>query len=330
MKRKILILIGAVLTLLFVGVVVFFLSRGNESTSLSLPGNSKKLSVVTTLFPLAEFAREVGGDFVDVKLLLPPGAEAHAFEPTPQDIAMINSADLFIFTGKAMEPWAENIASEAQKSGVRVLDASVGVPMLLRREDRKEDSGDTDSHDSEEANGRVDPHIWLDPENAIHMVQEIEKALSEKDAEHKDVYRERSEAYQETISLIDEAYRTTLESCATKTLLYGGHYAFGYVAKRYGLSYRAAQGFSPDAEPTARTLAELTDQIRRENIRFIFYEELSSPKIAETLSRETGATLLLLNAAHNVSKEDMGEKVSFLDILEENRANLAEGLECRE
>lgn len=303
------------------GAGMFFVLYKTERTSdLKQDG---KLSVVTTLFPLYDFVKKVGGDRVAVSLLLPPGVEAHAFEPTPGDIARIHRADVFVYTGEFMEPWAHDIIDGAEKD-IKVVDASVGI------EPTKEEEADHyDESKDEYHNGGVDPHIWLDFENATLMVGTIAEVFAEVDPEYANRYRENATLYRERLSALDRSYRASLESCMTKRIVYGGHYAFGYLARRYGLQYSAAQGFSPDAEPSAKDLAMLVERVRSDNIRFIFYEELTSPKIAETIAREAGAELLLLNAAHNISKEDYNTGVTFLLIMEENRKNLVRGLECR-
>ncbi|MCL5431829.1 MAG: zinc ABC transporter substrate-binding protein, partial [Patescibacteria group bacterium] len=117
--------------------------------------------------------------------------------------------------------------------------------------------------------------------------------------------------------------------CKIKDVVYGGHYAFGYLTKRYGLNYVAAQGIAPDSEPTANDMVNLVKQIKKNGIKYIFYEELTSPKISETLAKETGTQMLLLNAAHNVTKQDLNNGVSYLSIMRENLANLKVGLECQ-
>ena len=128
---------------------------------------------------------------------------------------------------------------------------------------------------------------------------------------------------------MDTLYRTTLAACKDKEIVYGGHYAFGYMAKRYGLKYLAAQGVSPDAEPTANDLVKLVEQIEKDKIRYVFYEELTSPKIAETIAGETKAKLLLLNAAHNLSRDQFEQGLSFFDILKKDLENMRVGLECK-
>jgi zinc transport system substrate-binding protein len=160
------------------------------------------------------------------------------------------------------------------------------------------------------------------------MVDNILNAIIEKDPANADFYQKNATDYKNKLTQLDNQYRSGLASCQSKEIVYGGHYAFGYLAKRYDLTYTSAQGFSPDSEPSAKDLVNLTKQIKDNNIKYVFYEELASPKIAETLANETKTQLLLLNGAHNITKEDYKNNISFLYIMEKNLANLKIGLGC--
>ena len=285
--------------------------------SRPLQSGSQKLVVVTTIFPLYDFVKNIGQDQVEVSLLLPPGIEAHSFEPKPSDIAKINTADIFIYTGKFMEPWAQDIIQGATNKNLKVVDASFGITLIPGV-----------FYDVSGPAGAQDPHIWLDFDNDKQIIQTITDALAAKDPVHAAYYQQQAVQYQAKLSALDYQYQTTLNSCTTREIIYGGHYAFGYLAKRYNLQYFAAQGISPDAEPTAQDLVKLVKQIKDNNIKYVFYEELTTPKIAATIAQETSAQMLLLNAAHNVSKEDLTGGRTFLQIMEGNLNNLKIGLQC--
>lgn len=288
---------------------------------------AQKITVVSTLFPLHDFVKNIGQDKLEAVLLLPPGTEAHAFEPTPSDIVKINNAKLFVYTGESMEPWAHTIAKSADKK-VKIVDASLGIEMQKKETEQEK----VDQHESKEEypqHGEVDPHIWLDFGNAKLMIETIEKALSEIDPQNTAFYQANAENYKTALTKLDERYRQTLAHCQHKKIIHGGHFAFGYLTKRYDLEYVAAQGFSPDSEPTARDLAALVEQLKENKLAYVFHEELASPRIAETLARETGAKLLLLNGAHNLSKEDFASGASYLSLMENNLENLKLGLNCQ-
>jgi zinc transport system substrate-binding protein len=282
------------------------------------PVQMKRLRVVTTLFPLYDMAKNIGAGKAEVSLLVPPGVEAHSFEPKPSDIVKINEADVFVYTGKFMEPWADDVIKGAINKNLIVVDASSGTKMIPGV-----------FHDADEPAGSLDPHIWLDFDNAAIMVKNILQAFQIKDSANQAFYAQKSGEYSRKLTELDSLYKTTLAACKNRTIVYGGHYAFGYLVGRYGLKYLAAQGVSPDAEPTANDLIKLVEQIKKGRIKYIFYEELTSPRITETIAGETKAKMLLLNAAHNVSRDQLDQGVSFFDILRRNLENLSKGLECR-
>lgn len=276
-----------------------------------------KIKVVTTLFPLYDMARNIGSDKAEVSLLLPPGVEAHSFEPRPGDIVRINEADVFVFTGKFMEPWADRIIKGVENRDLIVVDASIGTKMIPG----------VSGHKGEQS-GSSDPHIWLDFDNAEIMARNIARAFQEKDPDNRAFYEDKASDFINKLIEIDSAYKTSLAGCRSREIVYAGHYAFGYLAHRYDLKYIAAQGVSPDAEPIASDLTRLVDQIKKDRIKYVFYEELTSPRIAETLVAETSAKMLSLSAAHNVTKDQFEQGVSFIDILKKDLDNLKVGLEC--
>jgi zinc transport system substrate-binding protein len=161
------------------------------------------------------------------------------------------------------------------------------------------------------------------------MVKNIVQAFQLKDSVNKDYYDQKANDYCNKLTELDSLYKRTLATCKDREIVYGGHYAFGYLAKRYGLKYVTAQGISPDAEPTANDLVKLVEQVKNNKIKYVFYEELTSPKIAETIAGETNAKLLLLNAAHNLSKDQFDQGLSFFDILKRDLDNLRVGLGCQ-
>jgi zinc transport system substrate-binding protein len=306
--------------ILFAAFLVAALSLAGCTKEQPAVPETRKLKVVATIFPLYDFARTVGGERADVSLLLPPGVESHHFEPRPEEILRLNRADVFVYMNRFMEPWAESVVKGVENRRLRVVDASSGIA-LSRRPDG---SAEEHEHDS----GGMDPHLWLDLQNASTIVEKIGEAFAASDPANADYYRKNAADYRARLAELDDRYRRGLENCGTRTLLHGGHYAFGYLARRYNLKYVSAFP-AGDAEPNARQLVEIVRMMRREGLRYVFYEELASPRIADTIARETGAKLLLLNGAHNVTRDQLKQGVTFIAIMEENLKNLREGLGCR-
>lgn len=289
------------------------------------PPETKKLTVVTTLFPLYDFAKNIGGEYAEVFLLLPPGVEPHGFEPKPEDIIRINTANIFIYTGKYMEPWAEKILKGVDNKALVVVDSSKGITLI----EGADDHGHAHGHGHDHAH-EMDPHIWLDFENAQKMVDNMLEGFITADPANESVYRKNAEDYKSLLIALDNKFREGLASCRTRYFIHGGHYAFGYMAKRYGLNYISAyHGFSPDAEPSARKLVEITRKMKKHDTNYVFYEGLISPRVAEVIAKETGANLLLLHGAHNLTRDDWEKGVTFIQLMEQNLANLRAGLQCQ-
>jgi zinc transport system substrate-binding protein len=286
----------------------FFACQKNEGK----PEGRKKLVVVTTLFPLYDFARNIGGPAVDVSLLLPPGVEPHDFEPRPADIIRIENSAVFVYTGPYMEPWVARLLSGMDHKKFTVVDASTGITLLKA------------------GGGGVDPHIWLDFVKAAEMVENIKNGLVGRTTADRSLFENNARSYQAKLRELDQRYRASLSGCRKDVIIHAGHFSCGYLAARYGLKYLSAYpGLTPNAEPTPQRLIEISSRIKKFGSPAIFYEELMTPTVAETLSKETGARLFMLHGAHNVSKEEMDKEVTFMSIMEKNLENLKEGLECR-
>ncbi|MGD0845052.1 MAG: zinc ABC transporter substrate-binding protein [Geobacteraceae bacterium] len=287
----------------------------------------KKLTVITTLFPLYDFARAIAGDKADVTLLLPPGIEPHTFEPKPADVMTVNKADIFVFTNIYMEPWAKSFINGLPAANVTIVDTSKGVTLLKAAPEEEGEEGEHGYHHHH--HGGMDPHIWMDFANARIMVENILSAMVAKDPANREYYTARAAHYKAELNKLDDEYKSGLSTCGKKVFLHGGHYAFGYLAKRYGLQYQAASAVNADAEPTPSKLAELVKLMRATGLKYVYSEELLSTRSADTIAKETGATVLMLHGAHNISKDDLAKGVTFISLMKKNLENLRTGLECR-
>jgi len=218
------------------------------------------------------------------------------------------------------------------KDGPLVVDSSRGATLLSQREgpaDGEALPGAERQPPAPAGGETVDPHIWLDFGNAQVMVDNILAAFVAKDPANKAFYEKNGQTCKARLAALDEEFREGLASCKTRLFVHGGHYAFSYLARRYGLTYVSVYGITPDAEPSPRRLAQIVGKMRRNGIKCIFYEELIQPRMAKTLAAETGARLLPLNGGHNVTREEMEKGVTFVSILEGDLENLRTGLQCR-
>jgi zinc transport system substrate-binding protein len=284
------------------------------------PVAERRLRVVTTMFTLYDWTRAIGGDYVDARMLMPPGTEAHTYAPRPSDVATIRQADLFVFLHPAMEPWAKDVLAGAIRPGLRILELAQNIELLQ--------SDESDGHDHDHAH-EVDPHVWLDPLRAVEMVRELGKVLGELAPEHQAELATNTEAYCARLHALDARIRESLASCRRRTVIFAGHNAFRYFAERYGLLFVSPYPrFSPDAAPSPAALTALVRATRETGSPVIFHEELISPRVAETVARETGAQLEMLHAVHNLSADDLRNGATYMSLMEENLQKLRKALDC--
>jgi zinc transport system substrate-binding protein len=267
---------------------VIFFSLCLSVLLYSVTAYADKIKVVATIAPLADFAKQVGGNKVEVTLLLPPGASPHTYEPTPKVVREISQARLFLKIGSGLEFWADRML-QAASANIGIVDSSAGVDLI---------KGISHSHDhahqrrDEQAN--TDPHIWLDPLICMEIIAKIETALSKADPANESYYKSNASAYTEKLRRLDR-------EIAEKTKLFRNreyvtfHSAWNYFSRRYGLKVAAVIEESPGKEPAPRHVKEIIEILKGLNTRVIFAEPQFSPKIAETIAREAGAKVLFLD-----------------------------------
>ena len=283
------------------------------------------IKVVVTLFPLYDFCREVGGDLVDCSMLLPPGVEPHGFAPSPQDVLSMNKADVFLYTSELMEPWVDGFRKNLP-STTSVVEVGKGLATMSTSGHSGCDHGCTHQDHGEESASR-DPHVWLDFQKAMTMVEVISKALSDAQPRNAATFERRAKAYVAKLKALDDRTRTELAKCELKTVISGGHFAFGYYVNRYGLSHQSPyDGFAPDAEPSPAAIAGLIDLLEEQRQTTLFTEEMLDDSVAKIIASETGAKLSLLHAAHNVTPEEVKRGETFISLMEGNLERLTEAL----
>lgn len=320
--RKSLLIALALLAAAAVGCAKKAPASSAQEPSQSGAG-AQKLSVAATLFPQYDFARAIAGDRAEVTMLLPNGLDSHSYDPTPADLVKISNSRLFLYTGEEMEPWSHSIVESLDPAKVTVVDVSSGVP--LDQEEEADEDGGGDGH-----NGRghvYDPHIWTDPVRAKKMAENIRDALIAADPEGEDLYRANAKAYLLELDALDEEFRSIVQSGKRNEIIFAGRFAFHYFCERYGLDHKAAfASCSGDAEPSVRMMAGLIQEINEKKIPVIFYEELTDPKVARSISGETGAKPLLLHSCHNVSRDEAGQGATYLSLMQQNADHLREAL----
>jgi zinc transport system substrate-binding protein len=276
-----------------------------------------KVTVMATIFPLFEFAQAVGGDRAEVSLLIPPGADVHSWRPRLGDIKkMAGDLRLFLYVGAALEPWAEDLVKNAAGPRLRTLAASQGLDLI---EEAGEEHGE---------HGEADPHVWLDFVQDLVIIDRIAAVMEEIAPAEASNFKANAEAYKAKLRALHDRYAETLAGCRGRRLVVGGHAAFAYLARRYGLVQTAVYGPSPDSAPAPRELVRIVAEAKAEKVKTVFYEPSVGDRLARILAAEIGADTRLLNPGHNLASPSSGGE-TFLDLMDRNLESLRHGLGCR-
>ena len=270
-------------------------ARAEENRTGEQPGN--RMQIVATIFPQYDFARQIVGDYADVYMLLKPGEEIHSYEPTPQDIKMIQNCDLFIYTGGENDVWVENILSSLGDEGprsVRLLDlvetsTEVHLEGMMEEKGDHDHDGEADDHAEDHGHNHFeeepDEHVWTSPENCVILIEKLTDIICGTDPSHAEAYRRNGDAYRSAFEQLDREYRQMADSAARRTILFGDRFPFLYLARELDLTcYAAFSGCSAESEPSAATIAFLIDKAVEEKLPVVFKIEFSNGNIASAVS----------------------------------------------
>ena len=287
----------------------FFAGCSKEDTFYDKP------SVVTTTYAIYDVASYIGGRDIDVSMLIPPGREIHTFEPTPQDIIKIKNANLVLYNGAGLEPWSEKF-----NFGSKGVDLSRFVQLKKFEEHHHH-------HHSHTLHSDYDPHYWLDFDNMKRVAEVIAKRFSELEPSKKQLFMQRAKEYEKMLTHLDESYRASLKNCK-KEEIFVNHNAYGYLASRYGFEVHSLVGLSPDAQPDPKTVQNLLDEIKKEEVKYIFYEPFENSAVLNSIAKDAGVKTLPLQPLGNITAKEAAKHMGYKEIMLENLHKLSKGLEC--
>ena len=306
----------------------------------------KKVSVVTTIFPLYDWVREItaGNDNVEIIMLLDSGADLHNYQPTAQDILKIASADLFVFVGGESDDWVEDVLETARNDQLVSVNLVEAMGDAIKMEeivegmehdehDHDDHDEDHDDHDEEEDHDHgeeADEHIWLSLRNAQALSRVIAEKLAQIDPDNASLYQSNFEAYHEKLARLDAAYAEAVNAAAYKTVLFGDRFPFRYLADDYGLSYYAAfSGCSAETEASFQTILFLAQKVDELNLPAVLTIEQPKARIAETIvsaTKNKNQKILAMNSLQSVTSQGVQAGITYLSAMEENLAVLKDAL----
>lgn len=249
---------------------------------------SNKIKVVASFNAMADITKEIGGDKIDLSVMVPKGVETHDFDPKPKDMASLNEAKVFVYNGLGMEGWAESALKTVNNSNLITVEASKHCNLIENKDNHN------DHEEEEHSHGKYDPHVWLSLKDANIMAKNILDGLVKADEGNKDYYLERYKNFTESNLKLLQEYDEKFSKIQNKTILVG-HEAFSYLARDFKITQKGVQGVFAEGEPTSNKLKELVEYSKTNNINTIFMETGGSAKISETVAKEVGAKVETLN-----------------------------------
>ncbi|MFC7392037.1 metal ABC transporter substrate-binding protein [Scopulibacillus cellulosilyticus] len=289
-------------------------NNGNQSSS----GSNKKLSIMTSTFPIYDFTKEIAGNRANVTNLLPSGADPHSYEPTPKDMAKISTANLLIYNGSGMESWIDDAKSSVNQSKVKFLNMSKHMDLLTLQQTHAANVSEDGEHHPASSD---DPHFWQDPVRAKQMAKEIEQELIKLDPKGKQEYEKNYQALVTKLDKLNQQYKDALKNVKNKNII-TSHAAFGYLADRYGLKQVPISGISPDEEPSPKQIKQIINFAKKNHVHYIMFETLVNPKIGKMVEDKIGAKPLTLNPIENLTKAEQKKGEDYFSIMRENLKSL--------
>lgn len=293
-------------------------------TTVQNDNKDGSLSIVTTIFPIYDWTKNIAGDNLNVTYLDGSGIDMHSFEPTAKDIITIADADIFICIGGESDSWVESAVNSSENDNLVVLKL-IDITGGLTEEIVDGMQHDEYSHEADVS--EFDEHIWLSLKNAQTCVSAIAEKLGELDTANKEIYLSNAKNYNSELAELDNKYTQTVKSAKKKTLIFADRFPFRYLTEDYSIEYFAAfSGCSAESEASFETITFLIEKTKELGIEYLIILENSDGKLADTVAAETAAKILTLNSCQSVTSTEIKNGKTYLSVMEENLSVLTEAL----
>ncbi|WP_424766186.1 metal ABC transporter solute-binding protein, Zn/Mn family [Paenibacillus sp. sgz302251] len=347
-----------VLSLLVTALLLFAAACGNHANNTGNTNNStnssaapndsgatdaaqeQQVSVVTSFYPLYFLASEIGGEHVNAVNLVSAGVEPHDWTPKSRDLDTASNAQLFLYHGAGLEGWVDDFLKGMSKDSMVISkEMSVGINLIEGSGEVTDEHADENNqghadennhgHADEEAHNHeegIDPHTWVSPKSALVLAENIKNSLIEVDSANQADYENNYSALKQKLEALDADYTAKLAQVTNKNIVVS-HQAFGYLARDYGLNQVPIMGLIPDAEPRAQDLLKIAKFAKENNVKYIFFEELVSDQLANTLASEADAKTMVLNPLEGLTPEQEKAGENYITLMERNLQNLVQALQ---
>lgn len=314
-----------VCSILLIAIILSIIMLTFYSGNINKKEETGKLKVVVTNFVAYDFVRQIAGDEVELTMLVSPGVESHSYDPTAQDLSLLQNANLFIYIGGDVEQWADKVLNSTDLSDVKLLCLLDTVDLI---EAEHIDGAEEHGHNHEHEEVEFDEHVWTSPANAIKMVEGIESVISEIDSNNKTTYENNAKKYIDEIESVQSQIQEIVDNRVRDRLVFADKMPMQYFVHEFGLEVSAAfSGCSTESEPSSGTIAYLIDKVKEEKIPVVLYIELSTGNIAKTISEETGCEIMRIESFHNVTKNDFENGETYVSLMTRNLEVLKKALQ---
>lgn len=306
------------LFLSFILPISFFLSAcsGDKETASK---NKNRLTIYTTVYPLQYFTERIGGKYVNVDTIYPPGADEHTFEPSQKDMIMLADSDLFFYIGLGLEGFVGKAKQTLKNEHVAMVAAADHLKLP------KDDHADEEEDDDHRAHGDVNPHVWLDPIYSKEMAAVILEQLEKKMPEHKEVFNENYQKLAGDLDQLNQQFEATISNAQHKEIIVT-HAAFGYWENRYGIEQISISGLTTSNEPTQKGLEKIISLADREGLHYILFEQNVQSKLGKIVQKEIGARALPVHNLGILTPENIKDKETYFSLMEKNLKTLETAL----
>lgn len=320
MKKTFISIINIFILIIIASLVVYFVHPKENNI------DNSKIQVVCTIFPNYDFAKKIGGDRAQVTLLLDSGVESHTYEPSPKDMIKIENSDIFIYTGDEFEPWAKNILDSIDNK-IEIIDTSKNIDLIDIEEFEERNLNSEivvdDEHNIGHNESSFDSHIWLNPQNAIIMIDNCLQAFCKIDPQNSEYYKTNAQNYKNEITELDKKIEELVSNSNKNELAFAGEFAYTYFIDRYDLKFISVYNNCGEGqEPSIAKIKSVIDYINNHKLPIVFYEELSEGTVAKMIDSETDAKSLIFYSLHNGDTQ----KDSYISLMEKNYEVLMEAL----
>jgi len=301
------IIFTAIMILLIIAILLI-----NKDTKEVEQKNKPTIALST--FSLYDITKNIVGDSAEPFMILPFGVDAHSYEPNPSQVVKIYKSALVVYSGAGLEPWIDGFEFKN-----KAIDMSLHVELKKLK--------GHDHHHEHSSHNSVDPHYWLDFSNMIKATNLITSELIKLFPENKKLYKSNRDKYITMLKNLDKDYAQQLSTCRAKTIVVN-HNAFSYLANKYGFEVEALSGLSPEAQPSAKSMAELIEHVKEYKLKTIFFESFVSDKAIKSIAKEAKVKVDVLQPLGNITADEAKQNLSYEDIMYTNLKKLSEALEC--